>query len=128
MTNFPMFFRSDDEALHMFNQLGVAKKIQFKKWAVSRNEKGELMSFRLVCARKSLKKKEVLQGLELQANSYCDCPVFVGFTWHAEKNGFVRKRTSCYQHSHPLEIVSMKSFVKNEAVIREIKLYVECNL
>jgi hypothetical protein len=47
------------------------------------------------------------------------------FKWRPDKKGFQRCRKCNFQHTHPLE-VSHKAMVRSEAVIRELKIYVEC--
>jgi len=54
-----------------------------------------------------------------------DCPYYVQFKWRPDKKGFMRCRKMNFQHTHPLE-VSHKGMVRSEAVIRELKIYVEC--
>lgn len=86
-----------------------------------------MTKFSLVCHKKQYGKAALRQGLQLKQSGLCDCPFIVQFKWKKDRGGFVRCKRMNFQHTHPLE-VRHKNFVKNENVIRELKLYVECML
>ena len=92
---------------------------------MSRNEHGEMTVFRIVCQKKQFTTKHIRQGIDLKPQTLCECPFEVMFRWRPDRRQFMRCNKMNFQHTHPLEI-HYKSFIRNEAVIREIKLYIEC--
>jgi len=74
VSHFPAYFKTDDEACSVYNQMGVRLKIQFKKHALTKNEYGETTMFHLVCHKRGQHKKKVNQGLNLKSTILVDCP------------------------------------------------------
>ena len=56
-----------------------------------------------------------------------ECPFSINFKWSNTRHGYVRGVAN-YRHSHELIITKMGYFVRNRAVIKELKLYAECDI
>jgi len=54
LTYFPTEFASEDQALTVYNGLGLQYHVQFKKLQLARDETGQVVMFTLCCHRRAL--------------------------------------------------------------------------
>lgn len=79
LTTWPTTVGNISDALAKYNDIGLLKKIQFKKMSRRINDEGFMTSFTICCAKRSLCKKDstLSKGVKIKESTRTKCPVKV---------------------------------------------------
>lgn len=131
LLSYPNQFKSLDDALYEYNQIGAFNNVQFKLLS-KRIEKGETLptSFTLACAVHGnagiRTHKNVKQGLNLKAEKEQPCPVHVKFRYVRHQQQYRRSTQMCMHHSHDLELTKIQ--LTGDKVAKEVLEFVQAKI
>jgi hypothetical protein len=126
LTTWPKAFKNQGEALKNYNDIGLLKKIQFKKMSERRDDWGQLLSFTLWCYKRSTTKLQhnLHKGIQIKSSTKTNWPVRVLFRYNKKRKLYVRSSKLRMHHDHPLEIWD-RHFMENGPIMEEIELLVK---
>ena len=129
LTTWPKTVKNIDDALSTYNDIGLLKKIQFKKMSCRRDENGLMISFTIWWYRRATTKLDwkIRQGIKIKGTTLTMCPVKVLFRYNKKRKIYVRSSKLCMHHDHPLEIYD-RHYIANEPIMNEIKLLLDCKV
>ncbi|CAI2385530.1 unnamed protein product [Moneuplotes crassus] len=127
LMKFPIEFKTEEEALKKYNEIGLLQKIQFK--VINRSkENDKIMRFTLCCYKRKTVTKKIDLGLQLKEVECGNCPVAVRFRWIPRKKMYIRRLSGLKMiHNHPLD-VKERHYTHNELIQREVKMLLNSHI